>query len=172
MVLLLPYVQHSGSRPRVSVTPAELPPSSYQGFFSRYNFFTRGHQKIRLPRNLINLGVFWSRFFKWNLNSKYIAHKQIKFDRNLILPSSRRSGNNLGEKTLRSHAWITLPASLSFFAQKSEKVNKKYILREKSNTRPSVERYLFGSEPPSHRHVYDYRWIRSLFDSRSEFKFK
>jgi hypothetical protein len=29
MVLLLPYVQHSGSRPQVSVTPAELPPSSY-----------------------------------------------------------------------------------------------------------------------------------------------
>jgi hypothetical protein len=29
MILFLPYVQRSGSRPHVFVTPAEFPPSSY-----------------------------------------------------------------------------------------------------------------------------------------------
>jgi hypothetical protein len=39
-------------------------------FFSRLHFFTRGHRKIRLPRNLGNLGNFSYEFIQMKIEFK------------------------------------------------------------------------------------------------------
>jgi hypothetical protein len=50
MVLLLPYMQRSGLRPQVSVTPAELPPpfahTSNPKMFNPCAHKYNGHQRI------------------------------------------------------------------------------------------------------------------------------
>jgi hypothetical protein len=95
-------------------------------FFFSVTFSTGGHQKIKLLRNLVNLGVFWSRFFKQNLNSFFFTRTN-KVRAILTARSSRCSGNNLRGTNLRLRLESRYQHHCIFLQQELEKVGEKFI---------------------------------------------
>jgi hypothetical protein len=61
--------------------------TSHQGFFSRSRFFTGGHRKNRLPRNLENTADLPNEFFQSNFEFKFFTAKEIEFVSLVLLAS-------------------------------------------------------------------------------------
>jgi hypothetical protein len=102
----------------------------------------------------------WSRFFKQNLNSKHFAHKQIKFDRNLIARSWWRSAKSFHGTNHWSQARITLPAPLPIFAAKITKSEHKNWLDKGTRTNEHAPNHTC-----SHRNYHAIDFYYTIIDA-------
>jgi hypothetical protein len=99
-----------------------------QGFFSRYEFFTGGHRKIRLPRNLVNLGIFSFEIFQTKFKFKIFCAQTNKFRPSFgkyhlsdaVVVAFRQLGPGRGLESCSQHVSL-------FLRQIEKKVNKKLI---------------------------------------------
>jgi hypothetical protein len=95
-------------------------------FFLGNIFFTEGRRKIRLPQNLVNLGIFLIEIFQTKFEFKTFCAQINKirpqFDSTF---SSRRSAKSFHGTNHWSQAQIRLPAPLPIFAAKITKSEQK-----------------------------------------------